>query len=354
MSNKVALITGVTGPGRRLSGRAPARQGLCRPRREAPVVVVQHRARRPSLCRSARGIGAVLPALRRHDRRHQPDPPDPGDPADRDLQSRGPEPRPGELRNAGIHRQCRRARHAAPARGDPHPAVSSSDALLPGLDLGAVRQGPGDAAARDDAVLPAQPLCRRQALRLLDHGELSRGLWHARLERHPVQSREPDPRRDLRHAQDDPRRRGDRARPAEEALSRQSRREARLGPCARLCRGHVADAAAGRSPTITCSRPARRTPCASSSSAPSPSSGARSNGAAKASTRRGSMRRAARSLVRDRPALFPPDRGRSPARRSAQGAQRSSAGSTRRASRSWSSEMVRGRSEAAHVREPAL
>jgi hypothetical protein len=27
----------------------------------------------------------------------------------------------------------------------------------------------------------------------LDHGQLSRGPWHARLERHLVQSREPDP-----------------------------------------------------------------------------------------------------------------------------------------------------------------
>jgi hypothetical protein len=35
-------------------------------------------------------------------------------------------------------------------------------------------------------------------------------------------------------------------RAAGHALSRQSRRQARLGPCARLCRGHVADAAAGR------------------------------------------------------------------------------------------------------------
>ena len=78
-------------------------------------------------------------------------------------------------------------------------------ALLPGLDLGALRPGAGGAAARDDAVLSAQPLCGGQALRLLDHGELPRGLRHARLERHPVQPREPDPRRDLRHPQDHPR-----------------------------------------------------------------------------------------------------------------------------------------------------
>ena len=92
--------------------------------------------------------------------------------------------------------------------------LEREDALLPGLDLGALRQGAGDPAARDDAVLSAQPLCRGQALRLLDHGQLPRGLRHARLERHPVQPRKPDARRDLRHPQDHARGRGDRARPA--------------------------------------------------------------------------------------------------------------------------------------------
>ncbi len=33
-----------------------------------------------------------------------------------------------------------------------------------------------------DAILPAQSLCHRQALRLLDHGKLSRILWHTRLQ----------------------------------------------------------------------------------------------------------------------------------------------------------------------------
>ena len=58
--------------------------------------------------------------------------------------------------------------------------------------------------------------------------------------------------------------------PAGEALSRQSRCQARLGPRPRLRRGHVADAAAARSPTIMCWRPAKPTRCASSSSGPSP------------------------------------------------------------------------------------
>ncbi len=45
----------------------------------------------------------------------------------------------------------------------------------------------GDAAVGDDAVLSALALRGREALRLLDRGELPRGLRHARLERHPVQ-----------------------------------------------------------------------------------------------------------------------------------------------------------------------
>ena len=52
-----------------------------------------------------------------------------------------------------------------------------------------LRQGAGDAAARDHAVLSAQPLRGGQALCLLDHRQLPRSLRHARLERHSVQPR---------------------------------------------------------------------------------------------------------------------------------------------------------------------
>ena len=47
-------------------------------------------------------------------------------------------------------------------------------------------------------------------------------------------------------------------------------------------------------------------------------------------------RKSGKTLVRIDPDLFPPDRSRSPDRRRQQGARRSSAGSRRRASRSWS------------------
>ena len=55
------------------------------------------------------------------------------------------------------------------AGGAAHPGLGAAHAVLPGLDLGDVRPGAGGASARDHALLPAQPLRRRQALRLLDH-----------------------------------------------------------------------------------------------------------------------------------------------------------------------------------------
>ena len=107
--------------GRGLSGRAAAGQGLRGARREAARLLVQHRPDRPSLPGPARARRPLSPALWRPDRRHQPDPHRAGGAARRDLQPRRPEPRQGQLRHARIHRQRRRHRHAAPARGDPHP-----------------------------------------------------------------------------------------------------------------------------------------------------------------------------------------------------------------------------------------
>ena len=89
---------------------------------------------------------------------------------------------------------------------------------------------------RNDTFLPALALRRGQALRLLDHGQLPRGLRLLRLQRHPLQPRGPDAGRDLRHPQDHPRRGRDPPRAAAAALHRQSRRQARLGPRARLRR----------------------------------------------------------------------------------------------------------------------
>ena len=82
----------------------------------------------------------MSPALRRSDRRDQSDPHHPAGAAGRDLQPRGAKPRRGLVRDPGIHRQCRCARHAAAARGDSHSRADAKNALLSGFDLGDVRQ----------------------------------------------------------------------------------------------------------------------------------------------------------------------------------------------------------------------
>ena len=106
-------------------------------------------------------------------------------------------------------------------------------------------------AERDDAVRAAQPLRVRQGVRPPALPELPRSLRDVHLLRHPVQPRVAAPRDPVRHPQDHPGRRAHPARPGQEALPRQPRRQARLGLCRRLRRGDVDDAAAGRSPTIT-------------------------------------------------------------------------------------------------------
>ena len=70
--------------------------------------------------RSARAGPAHDPALRRSHRRDEPDPHRAGGAAGRDLQPRGAKPRRRVVRDARVHGERRRARHAAAARSDPH------------------------------------------------------------------------------------------------------------------------------------------------------------------------------------------------------------------------------------------
>ena len=113
MSNKVALITGITGQdGAYLADLLLQKgyivHGIKRRSSSLNTERIDHlyRDRHDADC-------ALLPALRRHDRLDQPSAPAGRGEADRGLQSRGPEPRAGELRDAGIHRQHRRPGHAA-------------------------------------------------------------------------------------------------------------------------------------------------------------------------------------------------------------------------------------------------
>ena len=76
--------------------------------------------------------------------------------------------------------------------------------------FGKVREVPQN---EDDAVLPAQPVRRREGLRALHHGELPRELRPLRGLGHPLQPRVAAPRARVRDAQDLRRRRAHQARP---------------------------------------------------------------------------------------------------------------------------------------------
>ena len=150
--------------------------------------------------------GSLCLALRRHDGFLSLITHHPGDAARRDLQPGRAEPcavqfeEPEYTANADALGTLR-ILEAIRILG-----MEKTDALLSGLDLRALRQGAGDAADGDHAVLSALALRGGQALRLLDHGQLPRGLWHVRLQRHPLQPRVAAARRDLRDPQDHPRR----------------------------------------------------------------------------------------------------------------------------------------------------
>ena len=85
----------------------------------------------------------------------------------RGLQPRRDQLRGVELQSGRADRQHHRSRRVAHARGDPHGRrhAEQPDPLLPGVVLGDVRQGPRDAADRDDAVPPARPVRLRQGVR---------------------------------------------------------------------------------------------------------------------------------------------------------------------------------------------
>ena len=130
--------------------------------------------------------------------------------------------------------------------------------------------------------------------------------------RHPLQPRVAAPRDPVRHAQDHARRGAHQARPRQEALPRQPRRQARLGLRRRLRRGDVADAPAGQARRLRDRHRRVALACASACDVAFGALGPRLE-----------------EVRRDRSALLPADRGRSPARRRRQGDARRSAGSRR-------------------------
>ena len=185
-----ALITGITGQdglylAELLLEKGYEVHGLIRgqnnPRRE---LVERPRARRQA-------------AQRRPDRPVQPDAG-----AARLAARRGLQPRRdlvrrlllGErLRHQRRHRHGRaqHARGGTPARR----RRPGGRPVLPGLELGDVRQGAGGAAAREDPAVAALAVRREQGLRPLHDHQLPRVLRHARPLRDPLQPRVAAPRR---------------------------------------------------------------------------------------------------------------------------------------------------------------
>ena len=80
---------------------------------------------------------------------------------------------------------CRDGRAERP-QGSTYCAPSRS--LLPGVIVGNIRKGPGDSPERTNAVLSAQSLCCREAVRSLDDHKSSRELRPARIVRNSIQS----------------------------------------------------------------------------------------------------------------------------------------------------------------------
>ena len=116
--------------------------------------------------------------------------------------------------------------------------------VLPGLHLGAVREGGGGAPEGDHALPPLQPLRHRQAVRVLDGEGVPGGLRHVRGQRHPVQPRVGAAGGELRHEKDYPCRRADCLRLAGQAPAGEPGQQTGLGLRKGLCGVHVADAPA--------------------------------------------------------------------------------------------------------------
>ncbi len=205
---KRALITGITGPGRLVPRRAPARQGLRGPRPHPPL---QHR--------STRGGSTTSTSTRtRTDARlflHYADltdcvvadqPPAPGQ-ARRGLQPRRAEPRQGQLRDARVHRRD------SAAMGTLRLLEASATADWPirfyqAGSVGDVRQGRGEpAVARRRRSSPRSPyaIAKVFAHFMTLHYREAYGLYAS----NGILFNHESPRRggDLRHAQGDARRR---------------------------------------------------------------------------------------------------------------------------------------------------
>ncbi len=119
--------------------------------------------------------------------------------AGRGLQPGRPVLRPHLVDAAGADGRVHRGRRDPPAGGDP--PGRPVDPLLPGLVQRDVRARAREPPERGDALLPAQPLRRRQGVRPLHHGQLPRVVRPLRLLGDPLQPRVAPARPGVRDAQ---------------------------------------------------------------------------------------------------------------------------------------------------------
>ena len=96
------------------------------------------------------------------------------------------------VRRRVLHAEHQHQRHSLSAGGAQEPCAALP-LLLRGIERD-VRQGGGGAADRRHAVSSTVDLRDQQGGRIRPDAQLPRGIWHARLERHPVQSRIAAPR----------------------------------------------------------------------------------------------------------------------------------------------------------------
>ena len=170
--------------------------------------------------------------------------------------------------------------------------LEREDPLLPGLDLRAVRQGAAEVAAdaRPRRSIRAAPTASPSSTPIGSRSIIAR----------PTACTPPTASCSITRA----RLRGEtfvtrkitravaaiKLGLAGQALSRQPRRQARLGPCPRLRRGHVADAAAGAARRLRARDRRDAQSCASSSRRRSPRSAVRSTGSGAGVEREGHRR----------------------------------------------------------------
>ena len=299
-------------PGRRLSGRVPARQGLRGPRHQAPgfarstpsASTTSTRTRTSRASRFFLHYGDLTDSL-------EPDPHHAAGPAGRDLQPRRAEPRRG--------RRSRQPEYTANA--DALGTLRLLEAIrILGLEdktrfyqastsemYGLVQETP---QSETTPFYPRSPyaVAKLYAYWITVNYREAYGMYACNgiLFNHES----PAARRDLRHPQDHARPGAHRARPAGLPVPRQPRRAARLGPRARLRRDAVADAAAGRARGLRHRhrRAVQRARVRRAAAAASWACASRWEGSG--AGREGRTTPHGQAASSRRPALLPPDRGR--------------------------------------------